>query len=432
MSQNSGTNRHPNTHATGSRGFESDAPRRRHGSHRRPHGADKKRTDDLHEEATSSRHGSHRRPQNDVGRGTRGLNDDFNDSTGGKLDDSKDGVWPEGGLHPQKKHRPKEHGHKEHGHQENRHQENERGEHKHREDHHGKHHADERREDKLKKFNQKLYETALLPFHEKSGSKYECKQSEIDFHHQGVFAKPNKGPFVSAMQATQEVLRWNDEKRAPPREELDIIRNLTIAIHDAEKNLLFGPDLAIKAFADLDRVFFGGRLRGHVVVRWVDKLVSRKDEVLLGHAIFHQPGQCRIELSADKILLLRKWTKIGKNPVAYMFGVLLHEMCHAYACVRNPHERPPGDGHGEHFQTMIGVIHDRAIRILGTVAIFDWQTYKQQHFLPKEDEKDRKGGPRVRHNDGENRGGSERKYISTSTVDRQGWGSRKGTGCVVM
>ena len=60
----------------------------------------------------------------------------------------------------------------------------------------------------IKKFGEMLYESALLQnFREDSGTPYPCKQSEIDFHQNGVFDKPNKGPFVSLLEATKEMIR---------------------------------------------------------------------------------------------------------------------------------------------------------------------------------------------------------------------------------
>ncbi|CAD6566676.1 MAG: hypothetical protein ASARMPREDX12_008790 [Alectoria sarmentosa] len=349
------------------------------------------------------------------------------------------------GEHQPKEHQPKEHQPKEHKHKEHQPKEKQPKEHKPKEhqlkeqkeykpkehkpkEHQHKEHRHE--EDGFKKFNKKLYESALQPFREKEGSRYPCKQSEIDFHQKGVFAKANNGPFVTAMQATEEIMRWNDEKRAPPRDELAIIRDLTIAVHDAEKNLHFGPDLVIKTFADLDRIFFGGRLRGHVAVSWVSNL-SSGTRGAYGVTEFHKPGSCHIKLSAEAILL-QKWTKVGKNPVATSFGTTLHEMCHAYEFVRCPHEALRGGAHGKHFSTKIGVIHDRAIRILGTWAVEDWEPYKQQLFLPKEGEKGRKesisGGE---YDGGKKYDGSQRKYTGTRK-EGDSWGTRKGTDCVVM
>lgn len=261
-----------------------------------------------------------------------------------------------------------------------------------------------------KEFGRKLYDSALIHFREGSGSSYPCSQSEIDFHHNGVLDKANKGPLVSPMQATNEIMRWNDEKRAPPREELDIIRSLSTAVREAERTSNFGPDLIIKTFADLDRVFFGGRLRGHVTVKWFKRV-----EIGLGQTIYHRPGQCRIQMNAEDVLLPRNWKSLGWNPVAIMFGVLLHEMCHAYQMARCPIEAwRSHDGHDSHFQTQICVVHDRAIRILGIWAVGGWEGYTQQHFLPSEGEQRRKEG-RARQDGGKKR-----------------WGDQKGTDCVVM
>ena len=319
--------------------------------------------------------------------------------------------------HRNKKHPNEEHPHKEHQHGEDRHKEHRHKEHPHKEHHKGHRTAE-------KEFNQKMYESALLPFHENSGSPYKCRQSEIDFHHRGVFQKPNNGPFVSRMQATEEVMRWNDETRAPPREELEMIRQLAVTVHDAEKNTLFHPDIVVKAFADLDRVFFGGRLRGNVTVQWV-KEIDREERSsdVFGETSRFRNGQCRIVLNATKILLQR-WKRVGNNSVASMFGTLLHEMCHAYDFVRCVNQRRV-DAHDECWQTMIGVIHDRCCRILGTWAIESWEPYKQHYFLAREEEKSRKEALGSGNVGGKKHAGGERKGRRIS-------GAHKGTDCVVM
>ncbi len=248
---------------------------------------------------------------------------------------------------------------------------------------------------KIKKFGEMLYESALLQnFREDSGTHYLCKQSEIDFHQNGVFDKPNEGPFVSLLEATEEVIRWNDEKRAPSREESESIQRLVTMIREVEKDSRFGPDLLIKTWVDLDRVFFAGRLRGHVLVRWVKRIVG--DGVVgdpLGITRLRwesETGKCLIEMSAEQVLLPQKWRGYPEDydPVISMFGNILHEMCHAYKAVRSPKEGlRANDVHGSHFQTKISVVHNRATRLLGIVVIRDWEKYKQHHFLPLEDER---------------------------------------------
>lgn len=330
------------------------------------------------------------------------------------------------GDHQPKKHsdRDRRHGerpaedprHEKHPNEEHRHKEHQPGEHRHKEHHKGHHTAE-------KEFNNKMYESALLPFSENRGSQYKCKQSEIDFHRRGVFERPNNGPFVTRMQATEEVMRWNDEKRAPPREELEIIRQLAVTVHDAEKNTLFHPDIVVKAFADLDRVFLGGRLRGNVTVQWVKDIRDEGSGSIYGETSSFRNGQCRIILNATKILQQR-WRKVGNNSVASMFGTLLHEMCHAYDFVRCVNQKRV-DAHDKCWQTMIGVIHDRCCRILGTWAIESWEPYKQHYFLSKEEEKSRKEALGSGIGDG-------KKYVGGERKGRRISGAHKGTDCVVM
>lgn len=245
-----------------------------------------------------------------------------------------------------------------------------------------------------KKFGKMLYKFALSQdFREESGTPYPCKQSEIDFHRNGVFDKPNKGPFVSLLEATEEILRWNDEKRAPSREESEIIQRLSTTIREVGKDFRFGPDLLIKTWADLDSLFFAGRLRDHVLVRWVKRI----DGGLYGHMQFYESETTKglIEMSAEVNLLPQKWRRWGEdyNPVVNMFSTILHEMCHAYELVRSPYEPWNTDiWHDPHFQTKISVVHDRATRLLGIPATADWEEYKQHHFLPMEGEKGQEEG----------------------------------------
>lgn len=323
-----------------------------------------------------------------------------------------------------KEHRDKEHRHGENRHGGHRDRKDRDEKHRQRENHYGEHrHGEHRLEDD--DFWLRVYQYALQQFSEKSGSHYPCKQSEIDFHYRGVFDKPNKGPFVTATQATQEIMRWNDEKRAPPQEELIIIRRLTNAIHDATKDMRFAPDLLIKTAADLDRVFFGGRLRGNILVKWVGII-----EGYYGFCRSHKHGQPRIELNAE-IFLIPSWRKY--NPVVIMFSTMLHEMCHAYERVRCP-SRGGVDGrkggHDVHFATKIRVIHDRAIRILGTCAIMGHEKWIDVELLSDKGEKSRKAGTGG-GDGGKKKDGGEKDFHGTKCRGPV-WGSRKGTDCVIM
>lgn len=404
----------------GQRDLNKEPLPRPHGSQRRPNGADKRRKDSLDDRGmkdfvdslegmnTGARNHSIRvSPEDRKGKAKRV--DSFREER--EVQDKKypakeDKGGGHHGEHRQKKHAhdgkyadedrkhkdrghqersPRDHRHKEPQHRDDRQEKRPDRDHQHDKhpdrDHRPKEHPDRDHRHKEphkrhplteKEFNKKMYELALLPFRENRGTPYKCEQREIDFHHRGVFSTPNAGPFVTRMQATQEILRWNDEKRAPPRDELELIRQLAIVVHDAEKNSLFHPDIVVKAFADLDRVFFCGRLRGNVAVQWVEGIEDLHDDEpdgrTYGETKSNRTGQCRIRLNATAILQQR-WSKVGKNSVACMFGTLLHEMCHAYDFVRCPKRQGGVDGHDEKWQTMIGVIHDRCCRILGTVSL---------------------------------------------------------------
>lgn len=150
------------------------------------------------------------------------------------------------------------------------------------------------------------------------GTPYPCRQEDLDFihHHPGR----NDGPFVSARQATLEIVQHNDLRRRLPSYEREALRRLSIAVHNASQRP-WGPDLVIKTFLDLDVVFFGGALGGYVAVSWKDKYgfaaegesQGRTETCpLLGHA--------QIYLNAKAILL-------GPSPFSHMFSTVLHEMC---------------------------------------------------------------------------------------------------------
>ena len=438
----------------GSRDFHPETPRHRHNSNRRPHGAGGRRTDDFDDGGMDDFVNSF----DGMSMGSHGHDILDNRYVSPSPAEHKHGEHRHGGQvhrehghkerrhgeehrhkeHKHKEHRDEERRHKDHGHKQPVHGDHRREghghkKHEHKHEHEGNHHGETKHADHrqkkgsssggrhatmtMKEFCRMLYTSALLPFREGSGIPYPCKQSEIDFHRNGVFHKPNKGPFVSLMQATNEVMRWNDEKRAPPREELETILNLVTAVREAEKNLRFGPDLLIKTFADLDRVFFAGRLRGHVLVRWVKRI--EKDGGLMGIARHRKPrpGKCVIEMSAEKNLLPRTGERFDneRDPVLNMFSTVLHEMCHAYAFIRCPPEAwKTVDQHCSHFQTRISVVHDRATRLLGMAAIGYWEGCRQRHFLPSEGEKGQKEGSAKQ-------GGGRKR-----------WGDQKGTDCVIM
>ena len=273
---------------------------------------------------------------------------------------------------------------------------------------------------------EELYQESLKPFSEDTGTPYLCSQKDIDFHHRNVFRNPNKGPFLTVKESTIEVMWQNDPKRTiPPAEQAAIDRLVKVA-SDARENLILRPDIIVKAFADFDLVFFAGRLRGHVTVAWAEDAVFTR---AWGHCLYSrrpgEKGKCRIQLNAGKILQ-KGWTQRTPNPFETMFVTLFHEMCHAYTDVRSHHDRE--EAHGKFFGTRIGVVHKRAMRLLGLWAIEGPEPYRQWHFFLA-DCKDGRG-----EHDGKNKrekpDGGEKQL---SNLKRGGQRRQhKGTDCVIM
>ena len=193
------------------------------------------------------------------------------------------------------------------------------------------------------KSGRELYKEASKDVLLDSGTNYPCQQSDLDAtggltrkHYPGNrredqkvsrkewFPRENHGPFVSARQATLDVFQQNRTGRKNPSA---VVIAATDRFHRAidaacRDGLPWGPDLIIKAFCDLDIIFFGGKLRGHVCVRWLPDW-SPPGTIKLGTTCYLGKGKSAINLNADVIL------RSGKSPYDIfeeMFATVLHEM----------------------------------------------------------------------------------------------------------
>lgn len=134
------------------------------------------------------------------------------------------------------------------------------------------------------------------------------------------FTSKNKWPSVDPETAAREVFDHNDPERIPPADEDEAIGRLVTGIKNAGLRK-WGPDLAIKAFCDLDKVFFCGKLRGNVCLTWERDRSSLKG--LFGlTTIWRTHGKCLIQLNADWNIFMYE----VHSHFAQMFATLLHEM----------------------------------------------------------------------------------------------------------
>jgi len=227
-------------------------------------------------------------------------------------------------------------------------------------------------------FLDEMYEEAFVPFRVDTGTPYPSNQKQLDYHWESFFEYRNKGPFVSSNRATEDMLKHNDLDRRISSAEGATITRLQTLIVDVQRGGYWGPDVAVKAFEDLDLVFFGGHLHGHVCVCW-DDLADH----ILGWTEFptdskKHENQCHIVLNAQLI-----FGEADFHPFVQMVHTLLHEMVHALDTVRCPHTYDGSDGHDRHFETRISTVDKSAKAFLGVAVIDPLESYKQCHFIRK-------------------------------------------------
>lgn len=176
---------------------------------------------------------------------------------------------------------------------------------------------------------QYLYQASSDPLYAEYGSLYPCSQSDLDFHRRGRFLRKNRGPFVNLLEATEEVMVQNDERRRPSLAEHAAISNLAYVVHDCTYR--YHPDIVVKTFNDLDTVFFGGRLHGNVLVSWANSTQCKEMQREIGARFLGstqgnfpgERGQARIFLNPREIFLENR---AKENPLRAMFCTLLHEV----------------------------------------------------------------------------------------------------------
>jgi len=270
------------------------------------------------------------------------------------------------------------------------------------------------------------YDQAFERFRVDTGTRYPSRQDELDRHWDSIFKRRNKGPFVSSLRATQDMIDHNDLHRRISSAEAAAIARLQEITSDVKHGASWGPDIAVKAFKDLDLVFFGGKLNGHVCVMWDDLGMDALGVTEYPGDAQEDENQSHIVLNADLI-----FNQAERHPFCQVLHTLLHEMVHALDTVRCPHTLDPqSDGHDKHFKSRISAVNGRAKHLLGVAAVV-WEPYKQCHFFHKSQRLGLRwsfGHVRSTRKDG----GQRSKY---GTKDEWRGSSRRGgtnKACIVM
>lgn len=168
---------------------------------------------------------------------------------------------------------------------------------------------------------QALRDVAFRPVRRNRGTDYPCTENEL---RDTVNSRPRRNSsFVSAHRASHEIWAHNDLGKNLTGAEYDAIRRLEGVILDVMQGRMnWGPDIVIKAFCDLDLVFFKGYLRGRVWVEW--KSASSFPAPNAGGAYYGRctpmgDGKARIRLNADAVFG-------NPTPWKHLWNTILHEM----------------------------------------------------------------------------------------------------------
>lgn len=157
---------------------------------------------------------------------------------------------------------------------------------------------------------------------------------ELDHAHEMCHRFIHKWFPVRRSEATADLVAWL--KRPPSDRAQAALKNLK----QAWSSRSWSPDIAIKSFFDIDRAYFGGKLRGRVRLRWIrstrrlQEACRRQDKSFWGCTALDRGTpvtQARIFLNAELMFLRGHHDMSSRRRT---IGTLLHECIHAYLLTR--------------------------------------------------------------------------------------------------
>ena len=158
-----------------------------------------------------------------------------------------------------------------------------------------------------------LIELAKRPIRADTGTPYPCTQEDLDYCLRFPRIKPRER--LHRMEATYQLTRFNRLTKELSPNERNACKNLKAALKLRD----WGPDLIIKAFKDLDQLFFMGRLHGQCLVGWCDPGYRKVSHGEYGVTTFVPPSSAKIMLNVQDVILMTE------EPYMEMFRTMLHE-----------------------------------------------------------------------------------------------------------
>ena len=207
--------------------------------------------------------------------------------------------------------------------------------------------------------NRRRYLQAFQKITPDTGSTfYPCSEDDIKALTSGTFKGPHSSIFggpLTKEKATTHLERFllpGTKLSASETQALQNLRNMLTW----ENTAAWGPDIFVRTCYDWDKVFFNGRLKGHITIQWQTEENLRKESrssngwacrgQCRSNDVSWRWGHCQIELNADIFLLCPEESrsriiKVGELPVSHfklMWAIFLHELCHAYLGITTGHK----------------------------------------------------------------------------------------------
>ncbi|MCJ1267876.1 hypothetical protein MMC22_007762 [Lobaria immixta] len=213
------------------------------------------------------------------------------------------------------------------------------------------------------------------------GTPYPCNQHDLDRCDFGSDRPPH------SLQTQDHATTYLEHFLDPNAPISSTVQAAMVRLQAALRIHDWKPDLIIKAFNDLDIVFFDGKLRGRTTIHWrrgswwaeLERSRGRPHKSFAVTRSLHH-RRAAIELNAWGMFMNTADAKVA------MWKITLHEMVlylysptiqHAYQEVtcgpgfatQYDHSRGWHDGHGLMFRRLVHAVHERAMHHLGIPAI---------------------------------------------------------------
>ena len=146
-----------------------------------------------------------------------------------------------------------------------------------------------------------LYQRSLRKPRTSKGTPYPCSQDDLE--RCLSLQAPNLNPYIEPMEATYQLVRFNRLTKPLSIKEDNALNRLEGMLTHVSNPGDWEPSIAIKAFKDLDTLFFMSRLRGNCKVRWMDAEHRLARDGCFGSTDYLAHGQAQIHLNAKRILL---------------------------------------------------------------------------------------------------------------------------------